>query len=102
MTMGQKIHLYRKQNGWTLETLGARCGVQKSVVAKWEKDKVNLNAPRIKQLAEIFGVSPADLLDDAEEGARRDIEELIERIRELPPDRVRQVMAFLDALEVIE
>lgn len=67
MTTGQKIHYYRKQNGMTLEELGKRCGVQKSVVAKWEKDLVDINTSRAKQIAEALGVSPLALFSDDEQ-----------------------------------
>lgn len=64
MTTGQKIFYYRKRYGMTLEELGELCGVQKSVVAKWEKDLVDMRLSRLIQLADIFGVDPVDLLPD--------------------------------------
>ena len=64
MTTGQKIFYYRKSSGMTLEELGKKCGVQKSVVAKWEKDLVDIRLSRLMQLADIFGVSPEQLLPD--------------------------------------
>lgn len=64
MTTGQKIFYYRKSSGMTLEEIGEKCGVQKSVVAKWEKDLVDMRLSRLIQLAEIFGVSPEQLLPD--------------------------------------
>lgn len=67
MTTGQKIYYYRKINGMTLEELGEKCGVQKSVVAKWEKDLVDMKLSRIIQLADLFGINPIYLLPDREE-----------------------------------
>lgn len=64
MTTGQKIYYYRKRNGMTLEDVAEKCGVQRSVVAKWEKDLVDMKLSRLIQLADIFEIDPTELMPD--------------------------------------
>ena len=62
-TMGQRIHDKRVEYGMTMEELGAKLGVQRSAVNKWEKGEVlNIKRPCIKAMAELFHVSPAWLM----------------------------------------
>ena len=68
-TMGQRIHDKRVEYGMTMEELGAKLGVQRSAVNKWEKGEVlNIKRSYIKAMAELFRVSPAWLMgmDDAD------------------------------------
>ena len=48
-------------------------------------------------MAKVFGVSPAVLMGYSEEVM--EMNELIKRVQGLSPERVKQVMAFLDALD---
>ena len=95
MTTGEKIKFYRKLNGMTLEELGEKCGVQKSVVAKWEKGQVDLKASRLTQLGVIFGVLPSSLLDDRYSSV--EMEKLIEKIERLTFEDKRRLEAIVDA-----
>lgn len=62
-TMGQRIRDKRKEYNMTMEELGAKLGVQKSAINKWEKGEVlNIKRSYIKEMAELFHVSPAWLM----------------------------------------
>lgn len=62
-TMGQRIHDKRVEYGMTMEELGAKLGVQRSAVNKWEKGEVlNIKRSYIKAMADMFRVSPAWLM----------------------------------------
>ena len=53
----------RKKAGLTQQALGNKVGVQKAAVQKWESGRVvNLKRSTIKQLAEIFHVTPMYLV----------------------------------------
>ena len=57
MTLGQRISLYRKKLNISQEELGARLGVSRQAVSKWETD---LSAPGLNNLiglARELGVS---------------------------------------------
>lgn len=99
MTTGEKIRFYRKLNHMTLEELGDKCGVQKSVVAKWEKDLVDLKQSRIMQLAVIFGVLPTALLPDKDsEPQDATSERIINKVRNLSDDDKSRLEAIIDVL----
>ena len=67
MDMGERIKYLRNLKGWTQEELGAKVGMQKSAIAKYEKGNVeNMKRSIIKKMSELFEVSPSYLmaLDD--------------------------------------
>lgn len=101
MNMGAKMKELRKARGWSQTELGERLGIQKSAVSKYERGAITkFSQEQIQEIADVFGVSPAVLFGYSEDEI--EMNELVKRVRNLPPDRVRQVIAFLDALEVVE
>ena len=67
MTLGQRISLYRKKLNISQEELGARLGVSRQAVSKWETD---LSAPDLNNLiglARELGVSVAERTETPEE-----------------------------------
>ena len=72
--MGDKIKYYRQRNGWTLVELVERCGWSqnaadrgKSTISKIEAGVSDIQASKIKTLAEVFGVSPVELMQMSEQ-----------------------------------
>ena len=74
--IGNIIRQKRTDAGLTQTELGAKLGVGKTAVAKWEAGKVkNLKRESLQQLGDILGVSPLTLLgfkqeETTEEDAR--------------------------------
>ena len=69
MTLGQRISLYRKKLNISQEELGARLGVSRQAVSKWETD---LSAPDLNNLiglARELGVSVAEVPGSGAAGA---------------------------------
>lgn len=65
--VGQRIKRLRKERKWTQEILGAKLGVQKAAVQKYESGRVvNLKQETIKKLADIFDVPPTTFIDCSE------------------------------------
>lgn len=63
--VGDYIKSLRKSKGLTQEELGNMIGVKKAAVQKWESGMVqNLKRNTIKQLSDIFEVSPASFIDN--------------------------------------
>lgn len=64
MTTGDKIKLLRKQRDWTQDELAEKLGyTDRSSIAKIESGGVDLPESRIKQICEIFNVTPAYFFD---------------------------------------
>lgn len=83
-TMGERIFQKRKELGMTMEELGARLGVNKTAVNKWEKGIVqNVKQSTIKQMADIFGCTPSWLMgfDDVPVPRVENVEQHVELIR---------------------
>ena len=63
MTTGEIIKVKRLELGMTQEDLGKKVGVNKAAVQKWESGKVqNIKRTTLKKLAEIFGMTPIELM----------------------------------------
>lgn len=63
MTTGQMIKQLRKAAKMSQEELARKVGyTDRSSIAKIESDKAELTESKIKQLSEIFGITPAELL----------------------------------------
>jgi len=63
MEMGDIIKYHRERLDLSQEALGAKLGVNKAAVQKWESGKVeNLKRKTIKQLADFFEISPCSLM----------------------------------------
>ena len=82
MDMGERIKYLRSLKGWTQEELGAKVGMQKSAIAKYEKGNVeNMKRSVIKKMSELFEVSPSYLmaLDDLDKlNNIRYVEEMVD------------------------
>ena len=61
MTLGQRISGYRKALGISQEELGARLGVSRQAVSKWETGAAAPDMENLLALAREFGVSVAEL-----------------------------------------
>ena len=67
MTLGQRISLYRKKLHISQEELGARLGVSRQAVSKWETDLSTPDTNNLLGLAREFRVSVAELTETPEE-----------------------------------
>ena len=62
-SVGQRIKRLRKERKWTQEMLGAKLGVKKAAVQKYESGRVvNLKQETIKKLTDIFDVPASTFL----------------------------------------
>lgn len=63
MEIGQKIKTLREEKGMTLEELGAKVGVGKSTVRKWETGMIaNMRRDKIVKVAKALGTDPSYLM----------------------------------------
>ena len=72
MTTGERIKLLRKEHNLTQEELGAKIGVQKAAIQKYEKGTVkNIKRDSLIKLAKYLDTTPEYLLgwDDTPQNA---------------------------------
>ncbi len=55
------IRELREAQGWTQLDLAYKLGVTPSTVYNWERGRSELTASRLRQLAQLFGVSMDDI-----------------------------------------
>lgn len=67
MTLGEKIYRLRTEQGFSQETFGAKLGVSRQSVSKWETDQSVPELDKIVAISELFGVSTDHLLKETEE-----------------------------------
>lgn len=61
--LGKKIHDKRREKDMSMEELGAKLGVSRQTICKWENGKVNhIDRDHIAKMAQIFNVSPSWLM----------------------------------------
>lgn len=63
MALGQRIAAYRKELGISQEELGARLGVSRQAVSKWETGAATPDMANLIALAQTFQVSVAELTE---------------------------------------
>lgn len=66
MTLGPRISRYRRDAKLSQEELGARLGVSRQAVSKWENDLATPDMTNLLGLAQEFGISVAELTDTPE------------------------------------
>lgn len=65
MKTGEKIKLLRLERGWSLQALASKMDyTSRSSISKIESGVNEIPQSKLKQFADVFGVSPASLLDD--------------------------------------
>lgn len=70
MDLGKKIRAHRDELGLTQAELADKLGLTYSSVSQWESGRATPRTPILRQLAELFGTTVADLMgEDAAEAA---------------------------------
>ncbi len=67
MQLSEKIYQCRKRAGLSQEALADQMGISRQAVSKWETGESEPELSKLRQLAEIFGVSADWLLSDQDE-----------------------------------
>ena len=99
MNMSDRIKERRTAMGMTQEELGARLGLQKSAIAKYENGRVeNIKRTIIKQMAEVLECTPSYLLGFDAEYSRSDLKEIVVS----DPDDIKLLNAYHNATEDVK
>ena len=63
MRLGERISQYRRSLGISQEDLGARLGVSRQAVSKWETGTSDPSTANLIALAKLYGISAQELLE---------------------------------------
>jgi|WetSurMetagenome_2_1015567.scaffolds.fasta_scaffold130736_2 transcriptional regulator with XRE-family HTH domain len=66
INLGEKIKIYRKRSGLTLQKLADLSGLSPSFISKFESGKVGISIANLDRISDVLGLSSLLLLDDAE------------------------------------
>lgn len=66
MGSSEKIKIMREMNQWTQEEVAEKLGMSTTGYAKIERGQTNVNVEKLKQIAQVFNLNVAQLLDDDE------------------------------------
>lgn len=80
--VGKNIRRLRQKKGWTLVQVAEKVQVSVPAFSKIETGPTDINMSRLKQLAEIFGVSVLDILYDEGENPQAELEQTVEELRQ--------------------
>lgn len=91
----------RKERQMTQLELAARLGVSQAMITAYETGKRLISVPRLLEIAQIFDVSPDEILGISEKNAGKRgpasrLEKQIEKIKELPAQNQKYVSTFLE------
>jgi len=99
---GRRLAALRNARGWTQAELAERLGATVKTVTYFEREATNPTHKTLERLADIFGVSPGELLGDGEEGRNgkpgpaSKLERLTARLSELPRSKQKVVVDMLE------
>ncbi|WP_295769972.1 helix-turn-helix transcriptional regulator, partial [uncultured Holdemania sp.] len=62
--LAENIQRRRKAAGWTQEQLAQKCAVSRQAVSKWEAGQSVPSLDKLRQLANCFGISVDELVQD--------------------------------------
>lgn len=64
MESSEKIKIMREMNQWTQEEVAEKLGMSTTGYAKIERGQTNVSVEKLKQIAQVFNLNVAQLLDD--------------------------------------
>ena len=64
MELSEKIKIMRDMNHWTQEDVAEKLGMSTTGYAKIERGQTKVSVEKLKQIAKIFNINIAQLLDD--------------------------------------
>ena len=78
--LGSKIKEYRRQYNYSQRDLAELLNVSAKSVGRWEQNKTKPSVDELKLLADIFGISEAELLRDDNELNMNSVESALDKI----------------------
>ena len=100
---GQRVAALRKRAGLTQAALADALGVSAPLVAYYERQTANPTVDVVNKLAGFFNVAPSWFLDGSatlvehKRGPQSDLDQRVERLRQLPKSKHKLLLRMLDA-----
>lgn len=95
----KNLRYYMQLSGKTQKELAEVAGVSAPTFNEWINEKKYPRIDKIQKLADYFGIQKSDLIEDKKEkptdadgGLSKDMQELIDCIKKLPPDKVQMLL----------
>ena len=102
MSIADNIKQLRNRYGLTQAQLSDIAGVSDKAVSTWEKGTAVPRMGAIQRMADHFGISKSDIIEDKEEKPIPEDEldnELISLLSDLTPQETAQVVGFVSGLK---
>lgn len=102
MTIGQRIKAYRESRGWSLNELAKRMGYSsRSTMFYIETGRTEINSSMVMKFADIFGVTPSEIMGWGKPVSDEDLAEIEEvyqddQLREMLMEFVRKLKGIMD------
>lgn len=74
MTLGERIQKYRKMKGLSQEELGKLLHVSRQTISKWESNQSSPDIQSCKAMADVFGISLEELLNESKKEIKNEKE----------------------------
>jgi transcriptional regulator with XRE-family HTH domain len=97
---GERLVQARQQAGLSQVELAERIGVDRRVIAHWERRSVTLKPEQIVSLAQILGISADELLGATKprnSGPTGKVRQVFENVSRLPRKQQLKVVEFVEA-----
>lgn len=102
MSIAENIKRLREAHGLTQEQLGEIAGATDKAVSTWENGKSVPRMGAIQRIADHFGISKSDIIEDKDKKPIPEDElddDLISLLSDLTPQETSQVVAFVSGLK---
>lgn len=98
---GQRMAAFRVAKGLSQAELGEALGLSRDMIAYYERTSPNPSLELVKQVADFFGVTVGEMLNDTPRGARKPgppskLEQLTARLARLPANEQKVVIKMLE------
>jgi len=87
---GRRLSRLRKERGWTQPQLADLLGVSVKSINYYEREATNPTSKTIERISEVFGVTPAELMNGIRPSAPKR--------KSGPPSRLEQIFIQVSAL----
>ena len=82
--IGKKIRELRKQNSITQEKMGSDLNIDRSVVSRWESDKIEPTIDQLRSISDYFKVPITYFLEEEPDKKKQaDLDELLHKMENL-------------------
>jgi transcriptional regulator with XRE-family HTH domain len=98
MSIGETIKQLRRHNNMTLEELGRRLHVTRQTVCRYESGVIQVPSDKVEEMANIFNVSPAEIMGWDKKPAAALDKELVSILYRLDDEQQQKVKEYAEHL----